>query len=89
MYTCHFISAKNIVLCVIVPRFMGQFYVDNLRTLSICQQLAKKKTFVDSSVDRMPVDNSPNVNVHVDSMSIPEHVIKLEKTMTKLGRRQF
>ena len=41
---------------------MGQFYVHNLRTLSICQQLAKSP-FVNSSVDRRHVDNSPKVDL--------------------------
>ena len=40
---------------------MGQFYVDNLRTLSICQQLAKKLICRhNSSIDRRPVNNSPS-----------------------------
>ena len=39
---CHFIlGKKKKFVCVIVLCFMGQFYVNNLRTLWICQQVAK------------------------------------------------
>ena len=46
-----------------------------LTTLELCQsrQVAKKPFFVDSSVDRSPVDNSPNI--YTNSMTMDEGVL--------------
>ena len=63
---CHFIlGLKKIVLCVKVLCFMGQFYVDNLRTLLVCQQFTKKALLLTAVIDRRPVDNSPKQKHHV------------------------
>ena len=56
MYVILFQGKK---LCVIVVRFVRQFYVNNLRTLLKCQQLANKPLIFNSSIDRRPIDNSP------------------------------
>ena len=60
MYVMLFLE-KKLFVCNTVLCLTRQFYADNLRSLLICRQLVKGH-FVDSSVDRRPVDNSPTCN---------------------------
>ena len=64
---------------------MGQFYVDDLRTLSICQELAKKSPFV----NRRPVNNSPKTQIRnlgrTQTLCIRHHAIETEGHPRLLG----